>query len=142
MNDGEKLDSEKALDIRWKQRFSNLKKAFTGLQTALSIPSPDLVQRAGIIQFFAMSFELAWKTMKDYLEYNGFQDMNAPRTVIKTAFQAEIISDGHNWLECLENRNQMSLVYDEATSIAVEKTVRTVYFKLLQDLVDFFEKHM
>jgi nucleotidyltransferase substrate binding protein (TIGR01987 family) len=60
-------------DIRWKQRFTNLKKAFDGLSQALTIDNPDIVQRAGIIQFFEMSFELSWKTIKDYLEYNGFE---------------------------------------------------------------------
>lgn len=60
-------------DIRWRQRFTNLKKAFDGLSQALAIDNPDIVQRAGIIQFFKMSFELSWKTIKDYLEYNGFE---------------------------------------------------------------------
>lgn len=60
-------------DIRWKQRFHNLKKSFSGLETALKITNPDIVQKAGIIQFFEMTFELAWKTIKDYLEYNGFE---------------------------------------------------------------------
>ena len=77
-------------DIRWKQRFSNLKKAFDCLSQALAIDNPDIVQRAGIIQFFEMSFELSWKTIKDYLEYNGFEEQNSPRTVLKTAFQANI----------------------------------------------------
>jgi hypothetical protein len=30
------------------------------LEDALQIPNPDIVQKAGIIQFFEMSFELAW----------------------------------------------------------------------------------
>jgi hypothetical protein len=35
------------------------------LEKALQIPNPDLVQKAGIIQFFEMSFELAWNMVKD-----------------------------------------------------------------------------
>ena len=80
--------------------------------------------------------------MKDYLEYNGFQNLTSPRAVIKTAFQAEIILDGHSWLDCLENRNQMSHIYDEQTSIAVEDNIRKIYFMLLLDLVTFFEKQL
>jgi hypothetical protein len=35
------------------------------LERALQITSPDIVQKAGIIQFFEMSFELAWNMVKD-----------------------------------------------------------------------------
>lgn len=136
------MENNEPKDIRWKQRFQNLKKSFFGLETALKITNPDIVQKAGIIQFFEMTFELAWKTLKDYLEYNGFQNLISPSAVIKTAFQAEIILDGHSWLDCLENRNQMSHIYDEQTSIALEDNIRNIYFMLLLDLVTFFEKQL
>ena len=43
-------------DIRWIQRFHNYDKALKLLDDALQIPNPDMVQKAGIIQFFEMSF--------------------------------------------------------------------------------------
>lgn len=43
-------------DIRWKQRFQNLSKALDYLETALKIENPDIIQKAGIIQFFEMNF--------------------------------------------------------------------------------------
>ena len=70
-------------DIRWKQRFSNFSKAIGHLDKALQIPNPDLVQKAGIIQFFEMSFELAWNMVKDYLEEQGFVDIRSPRGALK-----------------------------------------------------------
>ncbi|WPR75004.1 hypothetical protein [Algoriphagus sp. NG3] len=39
-------------NIRWKQRFSNFNKAMNHLENALQIENPDIVQKAGIIQFF------------------------------------------------------------------------------------------
>lgn len=45
-------------DIRWKQRFQNFSKSLQYLEQALSIPQPDIIQKAGLIQFFEMSFEL------------------------------------------------------------------------------------
>ncbi len=47
------------LDIRWKQRFQNFTKALNYLELALNIENPDIVQKAGIIQFFEKGFELA-----------------------------------------------------------------------------------
>ena len=39
-----------------------------------------------------MSFELAWKVLKDYLEYEEFE-VKSPRQTIKQAFQIELIED-------------------------------------------------
>ena len=46
-------------DIHWKHRFQNFEKAMGHLEDALEIVDPDLLQKAGIIQFFEMSYELA-----------------------------------------------------------------------------------
>lgn len=36
--------------------------------------------------------------MKDYLEQEGF-DVRSPRSVLQTAFQIGLISDGHIWID-------------------------------------------
>ncbi len=70
-------------DIRWKQRFQNFVKAIMHLDAALQLKDPDILQKAGIIQFFEMSYELAWNTLKDYLEEQGFVDVKSPRSDLK-----------------------------------------------------------
>ena len=69
-------------DIRWKQRFQNFEKSFKLLQKFIAIDNPDEIARAGGIQFFEMTFELAWKTLKDYLE-NEKYIAKSPRETIK-----------------------------------------------------------
>lgn len=91
--------------IRWKQRFSNFSKAMGHLEKALEIPEPDMVQKAGIIQFFEMSFELAWNMVKDYLEDQGFMDIKSPIGALKKAFEVNILEKGHEWMELLQDRN-------------------------------------
>ncbi len=49
-------------DIRWRQRFQNFSKSMEHLENALQILHPDIVQKAGIIHFFEMSFELSCKS--------------------------------------------------------------------------------
>ena len=47
------------------------------------------LEKEGLIQRFEYSFELAWKTMKDYLEEQGtIINPVTPRNVIKEAFSA------------------------------------------------------
>jgi len=127
-------------DIRWQQRFSQYKKAFLLLQDAIDIDKPSVVERAGLIQFFEMAFELAWKLLKDYQESEGFI-VKSPRDAIKQAFQANIISQGHDWIDALEDRNLTTHTYNENTAIAVEQKIRAKYFPCLFQLyLDFNSK--
>jgi nucleotidyltransferase substrate binding protein (TIGR01987 family) len=121
-------------DVRWRQRFDNYDKAISHLELALQIQKPDVVQRAGLIQFFEMSFELSWNVMKDYLAGQGFTDVQSPRAAIKKAFETGLIEDGHGWLKLLEDRNLTSHLYDDATAIKVEELVRNEYYFLLKKL--------
>src|SRR5680860_1729296 len=83
-------------DIRWIQRFNNYRKTIQHLENALEDPDPDIVHKAGIIHFFEMSVELAWKMLKDYLEEQGYKDVKSPRNVIKKSFEIDIIHNGHD----------------------------------------------
>lgn len=126
-------------DARWKQRFSNFSKSMNYLEQALTIQSPDIVQKAGIIQFFEMSFELSWKVLKDYLEEQGFEDVKSPRAAIKQAFEIGIIENGHGWLELLQDRNLTAHTYYEEKANEMEQLIHKNYFPLLKKLQLFFE---
>ncbi len=125
--------NENNQDIRWRQRFSHFLRAFGLLEKSLAIQIPSEVERAGLIQFFEMSFELAWKVLKDYLEIEGFA-VNSPRSAIKQAFQLGLITDGHVWMEALTDRNLTVHTYDESIALAVERKIRTEYFPILNQL--------
>ena len=124
-------------DIRWQQRFTNYKKAYTLLEQTIRIESPSDAERAGLIQFFEMSFELAWKLLRDYLEEEGFI-IKSPRAAIKQAFQSGLVSDGHPWMSALHDRNLTAHTYEESTALAVEKQIREVYFPILTELFNDF----
>lgn len=128
-------------DIRWKQRFENFEKAFFLLDQSLKLKVPDITQRAGIIQFYEMAFELAWKTLKDYLEeVGGFYDITSPRDVIKKGFQEGILKQGQDWMQALEDRNLTSHTYDETKVEAIELLIRKTYYALLKDTHTFFKE--
>ena len=117
-------------DIRWKQRFSHFQKAFRLLEQTLAIAQPSEAERAGLIQFFKMSFELAWKVLKDYLEAEGYT-VGSPRDTIKQAFQAGLLDDGYVWLEALQDRNLTVHTYEEKIAVAVEQKIGGAYFPAL-----------
>ena len=120
-------------DIRWRQRFQNYTKALQKLDEALQLKEMSELERAGLIQYFEFTFELGWKTLKDYLEAEG-QTTSSPREAIKQAFQNNIINDGETWLEALSDRNIMTHTYNEEFSKLAEERIRAHYFKFLQQL--------
>lgn len=61
--------------------------------------------RDSIIKKFEYTFELAWKTIKEYLEKEGYEEINSPRKVLKQAFEINLIKDEEIWSNMLEARN-------------------------------------
>ena len=127
-------------DVRWKQRFQNFTKSMHYLEQALKIPNPDIVQKAGIIQFFEMSFELAWNMIKDYLEEQGFIEIKSPRSALKKAFETGIIDNGHDWMDLLLDRNLTAHTYDEEKASDMEQLIQNKYFPLLKALHNSFNQ--
>ncbi|NLJ40824.1 MAG: nucleotidyltransferase [Clostridiales bacterium] len=122
-----------ASDIRWKQRFSNFEKAVGQLTEFIEKGDLNKFETQGLIQCFEYTFELAWKTIKDYLEQEGFI-IKSPRQAIKTAFQTELIHDGHTWIDALEKRNLMAHTYDEDRAIEAADLIRNSYYDIIMDL--------
>ena len=122
-------------EIRWKQRFTNFEKAFKVLERTVQIKQPNEAEKGGLILFYEVCFELAWKTMKDYLESEGYI-VKSPKQAIKQAFQIDLIHNGELWLTALEDRNLTSHTYDEATTNQIVKNITDKYFLLLKELYE------
>lgn len=126
--------------VRFTQRFSNLKRAFFQLSQAVE-RSNELfeLEKEGLIHRFEYTFELIWKTLKDYLET---QEVEAkfPREVVKQAFYYEIIKDGDLWMEMLEKRNLMAHTYDEERFSIVYDLIVTKYYQELKLVYEFLEE--
>jgi len=82
-------------DIRWVQRFSNFERVFLLLQDSLKTEQLSILERAGLIQFFEITFELAWKLLKDHEKIEGLI-AKTHREAIKQAFQSGLINNGHD----------------------------------------------
>ena len=103
-------------DIRWKQRFQNFDKALGLLQSALQGDWRSLsdLEKEGVIQRFEFTLELGWKTLKDYLEFQGVAlNPVTPRSVIKQGFSSGILPEGQPWIDMLDLRNLLSHTYNE-----------------------------
>ena len=123
---------------RYNERKQELVKATERLKEALQVEENEIVID-GALHRFEFTFELAWKTMKDYLEYVGIiEGTGSPREIIKTAFANGIIEDGDNWIKMMLARNSLSHLYDEEKSRGIYREIKEIYFDLLQKLNDKF----
>lgn len=129
------------MDIRWHQRFNNFENAHKNLIEMLDLLNNEPSSKAyklAVIQSYEMDIELAWKTLKDYLNYLGYK-LQAPRDTIKQAFAIEIIKDGEIWLQMLEDRNLTSHIYDEAKAQEIVDSINENYFAKLDSLCNFLK---
>ncbi|MBP1970666.1 nucleotidyltransferase substrate binding protein (TIGR01987 family) [Virgibacillus natechei] len=76
-----------------------------------------------------MTFELACKVLKDYLEAKGYV-IKSPRETLKQAFQNGLIEDGHAWIDALSKRNLTTHTYDEALADKFILEIKQIYAPL------------
>ena len=101
-------------DIRWQQRLTNFERALRLLREAMAHGPEALnqLEKEGRSEY---CFELARKTVKDYMEASGVVfDVVMPRQVIKDAFAAKVLEDGTTWMAMLDHRNLLSHTYNPA----------------------------
>ena len=87
---------------------------------------------------FEFTFELAWKSLREYLEDQG-ADMSGivlSKQVFKAAYAAQIISDQQVWLDMLASRNITSHVYDDAQAAQVVADISNRYIGPLAALAE------
>ncbi len=128
-------------DIRWKQRFDNFDRAFVLLREVCErdVDALSRLEKEGAIQRFEVAFELAWKTMKDYLEDSGVVVIPVtPRNVIKEAFAARLLDDADVWIDMMLHRNLLSHTYDIKVFEVVLQAVAERYFPAFDRLHEFF----
>ncbi|MEO1635695.1 MAG: HI0074 family nucleotidyltransferase substrate-binding subunit, partial [Cyanobacteria bacterium J06631_9] len=118
---------------------SNFERAFLLLQEALKVQNPSVLERAGLIQFFEMAFELSWKILKDYELAEGIS-AKSPRAVIKQGYLLGILDEGHDWMKALEDRNLTAHTYREDVAQTVEKRIRENYYFLIEALYEVLKE--
>lgn len=114
---------------RWIQRFQNFEKALAVFQARCTDVQENPLSakyyetcRMALVQAFEIIIELSWKTLKDYLEAQGYAEVQNGKKAFRQAFQDGLIDDGELWLKAIDLRNITSHTYD---------------MKILEDVIDF-----
>lgn len=126
------------------QKIEHYTNALAQLEQAIAIyekSNQDALYRDGLIQRFEFTVELAWKSLKEYLEdQGGVLAVSTPRGVLKEAFAAGVIHDAEGWNNIVTARNITSHVYDEETAVEVADKISHQFLPILQELARFYRE--
>lgn len=121
------------MDEKFGKRFDSFQRSLASLSEARERDMKDSFVLSGTSAKFSITFDLAWKVIKDVLiqhfAMTGFVT-GSPREVLKTAFQAGLISDDR-WMEMLKVRNLLTHDYDG-------KIVEEYCTRIVEQYLDIF----
>lgn len=93
------------------------------------------VVRDGLIQRFELTYELAWKTTRDYLIVQGIVDKNSPKSVLREAFAQRLIEDELVWLEMIDDRSKTTHLYSQEEAERIANMIVSQYASELELLL-------
>lgn len=120
-----------AQDVRWIQRFNHFNQALSQLKEAVELARQrplSKLEEQGSIQAFEYTHELAWNTLKDFLENRGARNLYGSKDVTREAFKRGLIENGEVWMDMIKSRNLTSHTYDESTAAAIAAAIRNQYW--------------
>ena len=124
------------MDEKFTRRFESFKNSLDSLAEARQRDLSDSFVLSGTSAKFSITFDLAWKVMKDiliqYYAITGFVT-GSPREVLKQSFQANLIT-GDEWIDMLKIRNQLAHDYD---GVIVKEHCQTIIQEYIDKLYDF-----
>lgn len=131
------------MDIkRLRERLELYLNALEKLKESLEVePAPSIV-RDGAIQRFEFTYELGWKLMKAYLEYQGITEGSTPREVYRESFRAGIIFNGEAWLDMMTDRNLTSHTYDEKMADEIYSKIKNKHYDVLLEFSERMKKEV
>ncbi|MDP3244670.1 MAG: HI0074 family nucleotidyltransferase substrate-binding subunit [bacterium] len=99
------------LEAQTKQFVTALRR----LKEALALPKSDIV-RDSAIQRFEFTLDLAWKTLKTFLEEKKGVVCASPKECFREAYRQGVIKYEEEWMEIVDMRNETVHTYNEETA--------------------------
>lgn len=117
---------------------------FGSFATGTSTPTSDIdFVLEGTVMNYNLTFDIAWKVMKDILvkrlEILDFA-VGSPRETLQQAFTNRIIEDDR-WMQMLKVRNQLAHDYDGSFACEMFADIVNVYCPLFEKFRDSAAKY-
>lgn len=133
------------MENKFINRYNTFCKSLQNLEKSRHAdPKADFVLEGTVLNF-NLTFDIAWKVMKDILikklEILDFA-IGSPRETLEQAFTNKIIDDDQ-WIQMLRTRNQLAHDYDGTFAAEKFQDIINVYYplfdKLKKDVKKYYE---
>lgn len=122
------------MDEKFTRRFESFRKSLAALEEIRERDLTDSFILSGAGAKFNITFDLAWKVMKDIvIQHFAVVDFpkGSPREVLRKAFEFRLISS-EKWMDMLRDRNDLTHDYDG-------EIVKEVCGRLINSYLELFE---
>jgi len=121
---------------RLRQKIDSLKKAYTSFEEIINLPYSIIVRDASI-QRFEYTFEIFYKSVKEYLRLKKGIIVNTPKSIFREAFVSGLLNEEETeWLlEMTDDRNMTSHTYNEETSEKIYNKLKE-YCKIINIVIE------
>ena len=126
------------------KKYENFCRSYNNLREAINLNPPyDTVTLTGLVGLFEITFEQAWKMMKEILEEHGYEQSStgSPKLILKTAYQAGLIDNEEVWINALFARNNVAHSYNEDIALGIVKETKEQYMHIFTALKETVEKN-
>lgn len=125
------------------QRFTDLKKAFKTLEDILK-EDYSIIVRDATIQRFEYTFEILWKTLKEYLEKVEYVPCASPKNCFREALKEGLLSEEEVelCLEMLEDKNLSVHTYFEELAQRIYDNIKNVYYNLIKTIIQRLQERI
>lgn len=129
---------------KFQRTFEKFEKAFSKYREIVNSPQLfDFLNEELIVEIgtkrFEYTFEILWKTLKEYLRLEGI-DCSTPLRCFKEAFKAGLIDEKYEFIfiDMVEKRNEIVHVYDFAQAKDIYEFIKSD--ELFSAIEDVYEK--
>ena len=119
---------------RWILRYRNFANVLEQLRQACDLGFYSKLERAGLVQMLVLTFELAWKTLKDLLFADGLTEHSSKGTLRQSLQQEYLMDDCEDLLDALDKHNLLTHTYGQEAALLVEALIKRKYFPALEGL--------
>ena len=131
------------MESKYINRYHTFCKSLKNLEKSRHAdPKADFVLEGTVLNF-NLTFDIAWKVMKDILiKQLGILDfaIGSPRDTLRQAFTNRIIDDD-KWMEIMKVRNQLAHDYDGTFATQKFQDIINDYYSLFEKFRDDAEKY-
>ncbi len=121
-------------DIRWIQRLQNWNQALSHFTQYMQKEQFNDLEISGLIHCFKTNHELAWKTQKDFLMDQGYDDLIGPKDVSLKAFEVGLVTEGGPWLDMIKSRSKIPESYQDEIAAEIADKIIDYHYSAMFEL--------